>query len=263
MGDGLLRLSYCVLVIVTVAASMPAVAVAHPRIEEARAKFEQASFEPALALLEEAGNANDLARDDVVALLRLRALVHLALGKKEAMATDVRMLVGLEPDARFGPSVPPEIVEQAEAARREAGAPLAVVAGIRPSSSGIRIVASVDGEPASLVQRIDVYARSGDGAWRRGTTSVSVEGSQLVRYYAEAIGPGGAVLASDGTRAEPLRFGEPVDTGDAAGSPNWLAVGLGTAGAVILAGVAVSIAVVATGGEGDRTQPTAPMVVFE
>jgi hypothetical protein len=77
-------------------------------------------------------------------------------------------------------------------------------------------------------------------------------------YWAAAIGPGGWVLATSGTEADPLRWG----TGSGRVREDPLVLGLAIAGSAAgLVLLTVIVGVATTSSSGDRTQPTLPVVV--
>lgn len=56
-----------------------------------------------------------------------------------------------------------------------------------------------------LVRSVRIRWRAIGGAWNEVMGSTSAVPSQRVEFYAEAIGPGGALLARAGSEAEPIR----------------------------------------------------------
>jgi hypothetical protein len=66
----------------------------------------------------------------------------------------------------------------------------------------------VSDDNAGLVQSLRVRARVSGAAWRRverATLEIPAAAGATVEYVAEAVGPGGAVLAQAGTDDAPLR----------------------------------------------------------
>lgn len=236
----------------------PGRALAHPLIDEGRQHLERAEFERALAALEQAEAADDLLRSDVVDLLELRALAHLALADARSLGETLRALASIEPAHEFPPEAPPELAgmlaEQAASAP-----PLSLDATATPTETGIRIDAAAANDGAGLVRSVRVLVRSDGEAWRP-VRAGSLVPTASVLYYAEAIGPGGAVLLRAGSPAAPLSWEPPEDGarhGDAGGGSAWPWVGV-VAGVVVV-GAVIAVLLLAAGDGG--TQPDAPIVV--
>lgn len=236
------------------------VAFAHPKVDEARTLYEEADFEGALARLQEAWQADDLTREDLLALLRLRALAHMGMGDAEAMREAVRAWVHLDPGVQLDDSTPPEIREAAESARPGPGGGVRVRARLEPTEGGVRIGAVVTDE-VRLVRDVRVHARVGDGPWQAGEPPLSlpVPPAATVAYAAEAVGPGGAVVARDGTVDDPLTWSA-ASAGDGSGGAPWLWVGVG-GGVLAAAGVVVAVLLLGGGEQSDLTRPTLPSIM--
>src|SRR5690242_15135438 len=86
-------------------------AFAHPRLDDARARFDRADLRGALTALGRAEQASDLTRADVITLLEMRALVRFTLGDTGAMEEDLLRLASIDPDHRFGDDIPPDLSE--------------------------------------------------------------------------------------------------------------------------------------------------------
>jgi hypothetical protein len=121
----------------------------------------------------------------------------------------------------------------------------------------VRIRAGAEGDDAGLLRRVRIRARGTDGTWREATDELEVSGTGA-DYWVAALGPGGWVLATSGSEAEPLRWG----TGSGRAREDTLVLGLAIGGAVagaVLLTVIVGVAV--SSSPGDRTQPSLPVVV--
>ena len=244
-------------------ACLCAPAIVRAQLDEARARYEEADFEAALAALARAERGSDLDADGAVELFRLRALVHLGMGDQDGMREAVRALMLIRPSVELDETTPPEVRQAADAIRGELS-PLRVEALLEPTDEGARIDAEVQGDVAGLVRAIRVHTRVAGGSWLTGEPPVSLDvpsGAQL-SYRAEALGPGGAVIASDGTADDPRTWTSTAEvTEDDEGSGStWAIVGIGGALAV---GLAVVLVVVLSGGGSDNenTQPTLPMAL--
>jgi len=255
----------------------PSTAAAHPLVDEGRRRFEQADFEGALDAFARAESATDLTRDDVIDLLEARALVHLGMGSPEAMRADLSRLVTIAPDHEWDARVAPDVRAAFLEIRGRSPGPLRLVAHAEAVAGGVSVRAEVVHDRASLVRRVQVSARRAGRAWTRVSDAPLVLPSvagELVEYYAEAIGPGGAVLATAGTSGAPLHAATRARASEEQGamsagatSPStsardsdggglspWIWIGIGAA--VVAAGVLVALLVTgAIGGDPD-TQPS-------
>lgn len=252
--------------LVAPAALVPAT-VARAQLEEAQTQYEEASFEAALEALERAWQGDDLDQDDLIAVLRLRALVHLGLGDLDAVREDVRLLLSLQPDLQLDESLPPEVHAAAEDLRAEVGQGIRVRSIVEPTDTGVWIDAEVEGAPAELLRGVRVSGRAGEEAWRstqEPPLEVTVPGGGTVTYHAEALGPGGAVIAREGSAENPLLWsatGEAStpEEADGGSSGAWLWAGVG-AGAAAVVGAVVAIVLLGGSSENDHTRPSLPSI---
>lgn len=227
-------------------------------LAQAIAHVEDADFASALAAFENAESSSELTREDLARLYSHRATVHFALGEQRAMEADLARLVALDPEAALPASAPPPVHEALERARASVRPPT-LSAEARPTGTGVEVRARADQHGADLVRSLRAYARrERDEEWRRGdagAVSIDAAPGDTVLWYAEAIGPGGAVLLSEGSRVDPGALVVPVPVASDAGGGDettWWLVGGGAAAAVVGAVVAV-VAVVTTSGEPSTT----------
>ena len=245
-------------------------------LEQARQLFWEARFEDALAAADRAEQGDDLTREDLIALYELRAQIERGQRDRDGMRAALERLAAVDPDHEFGRAIPPDIVALFDELRADASAPIAVDARAEPRSDGAVVHATAAEDPLGLVREVRVHARQPGGEWQTGTSPLET-GSATVEYYAEAVGPGGAVIASAGTADAPRSASvavqmdgeepaeapveQPSDDGTGMEIP-WLWVGAG-AGAVAL--LAIVIALLASGGGDDAPpgslQPSFPMQV--
>jgi hypothetical protein len=186
----------------------PVVAYAHPLIDEGERKYEDADFPGALDAFARAEAATDLTRDDLVRLYTRRAMVHHAMQHPEELEADVFRLANLDRALRLPRAVPPAVRRAYEQAVTRVTSLLRVDVEAEAMPGGTRLVARVSDDNAGLVQSLRVRARTAGGAWRRtdrATLELPAAAGATVEYVAEAIGPGGAVLAQAGTDDAPLR----------------------------------------------------------
>lgn len=223
-------------------------AAAHPLLERARERYQQADFPAALRLLDEAEASTDLSRDDLVLLLETRVLVSFALGEQSAVERDLRRIASIAPDHVLGPEAGPELQAAARSARE--GTAGAIDLDVRvepdPAGSGAFVETTVRNDPLGLVRLVRVHGRLTAGAWQRsdeGRLVLSIGPSW--DYYAQAIGPGGATLASSGSLEAPLHYTRAPPPGF-----DWpLFAGLTAAAAVAATVAIVVLAVVLSPGQ--------------
>jgi hypothetical protein len=175
-------------------------------VEEGRRLALEARFDEALEAFERAAASTDLGREDLVALLEGRAMVHHGQRDEEAFARAARGLASIAPDYTPSRRIPPRLARRLRAAI-EGVAPLSLEARGERSGEGVVVTSSVDNDAGDLVQRIVVAARVGDstGFTDHEGERVSLEASenQGVRFYVRAVGPGGALLATVGSAESP------------------------------------------------------------
>jgi hypothetical protein len=244
---------------VVAALGLPARAHAdHPAIARAIEYAEDADFASALAAFEEAESARSLGRDELVRLYAHRATVQFALGQTPAMEADLRRLVALDPHAALPASAPPPVGDALDALRAEPHTP-EIDADARAIATGAEIRASVREGRADLVRGLRAWGRRDTGEWESGeggAVTIDAVATDTVLWYAEALGPGGVVVASHGTRTAPLSLTMPAPSAVAGGddSLTWWLVGGGSAAIVV--GAVVTGVVLALGAGGSSTTTT-------
>lgn len=257
----------CSTLLLTLMALAPAVAHAHPMVDQARREFDGTRHERALELLEQAEEQRDLTRDDLVELLLLSAFAHRALGQMDLAEVDMFRLAGLDPTRELGREVPPQLRRLFDRARERVPGPVRIEVNVERVGEVMTVSAEVLDDVAALATGFRIFGRAESGDVRQSSDArldVTVLPHQAGEYWAELLGPGGAVIASQGSETSPLRAeateaglrpgdlgtgdgngaGEGSSTGDGGGVPAWPFV-LG--GVVLaLAAVAIVIAVVVT-----------------
>lgn len=229
-------------------------ALAQHDLDRGVALYEAADLEGALATLERAERGEDLTRSDLIRLLATRALVLFALDRSEPMLADLTALASLAPEHDLGDRAPPAVREAFDRARARVREPLSVRAVAHPLAAGVRVSAEVRGDRGALVRAVRVRARAPGGSFRAGRDAVVLPTlADAVEVVVEVVGPGGAVLASDGADDAPRRLtvarGVDSRATDQRRDPA-LAVGL-AAGAAVLVAAAVVLALVLAGGGRD------------
>lgn len=248
--------------------SMATSASAHPDVDEGKALLMEAEFEQALEAFAHAEEADDLTREDLVELIGARCLAYLAMDDAGALRQDLRRLASIAPDHRWGREAPPELSEAFAQTLEVVDGELGVTAAAEPVSGGIAMSGEALNDHGRLVREIRVFTRQGGGSWHRSSGGTqAVPAGQRLDYYVEAVGPGGAVLASEGSRDEPLTS-DPALAGtslvrqrddDGGGISPWVWIGLG-AGVLVAAGVVIAV-ILATSAGPAGTQPESPLVI--
>ena len=266
----MLRPSTIIFAVGLCCSSISATALAHPLIEQAEERYAQADFDGALDLLAEAEAADDLERADVVDLLVTRALVNLGAGEAEAYEDSLRQLATLEPDYRMGPQFPPHVREQFETIREESR-PLELTASAEVIAGAVRVQTQLS-DPGNLVRRLRIGGRDGStGPFQVESgreLEVPAAAGATVQWYAEAIGPGGAVVARVGSPDEPRTESIHADLGtegggeltdEGGGGAGWIV--LGVVAGLLVAGAVVAAILFATASEvNDETTFGPPMI---
>ncbi len=232
-------------------------------IDEGVRLYAEADFEGALTALERAEHET-LDRRELLRLLATRALVRFALGDFDRLDRDLLAIVSLEPDYNLGGRAPPPLANALSRARAGAGEPLSVRAFVETTPRGVRVTATTHGDRAGLVDHVEVFARPvSRAAYAHGEPSVElvVAPESEIEVRAVATGPGGAVLATDGTEDAPRRVRAPEPLPTAAPPPDgpsagvWLGLGLGVAAAAA-AGIILALVL----GGSNETLPRGPFV---
>lgn len=229
----------------------PPRAAARASLERARAALDRARFIEAVRAYDEAAAGEGLSRADVVELLRGRALARHASRDVAGAERDLVGLLSLVPDADLGDLAPPAMQRTFARLRGEVSAPLSLVAEATPIPDGFSLSARVVEDVASIVREVRVsWAR--EGVWEVSTERTTrVPAGERLLWTAEAIGPGGAVLARAGTRQAPeeatrtasIALG-PEGSGHAqqgSGGDDDLAIGLGVTGGLIVLGTVLAV----------------------
>jgi hypothetical protein len=231
----------------------------------ASAAFERAEFAEAIEAYDRAASGDGLTRAQVLVLLEGRALARHATRDPAGAEADLVALLSLEPEAELGETAPPALRRELERLRGEAAGRIELGADASRVPDGFVVTSRVRNDVASLVSAVRVHWQA-QGEWQRAEgREVRVPAGSSLSYYVEAIGPGGAVLASHGTLDSPERVGaletttveemRPAPPPPSDDSGLW--IGLGVGAAVIVAAVAIVLAIVLAPPPG--TQPMAPM----
>ncbi|MEM9188190.1 MAG: hypothetical protein AAGF12_03395 [Myxococcota bacterium] len=237
----------------------PSMGFAHPMVEEGQALMRRAQFRDALEAFNRAETDGDLTREDVIAIYDARCLIYRATRRAELQRA-ITALGSLEPTHRFPAEAPPELQALFDA---EVHTGLFIELDVTPSLETVTVDARVANDVAGLVSEVVRYVDLGDGTFREVQERELRPEGRTVRYFVEAFGPGGAVLASAGSRDAPeiarLHLAPLQSAPDEEEGPSpWIFVGIG-AGVAVAAAVLITVLLVVPG-EAD-TQPDFPMVV--
>lgn len=232
--------------------------------------YEEGELERARTLFAQAEARSDLRRDDVVRILQHRVFVAQALGDQVELEANALRLVTLEPDG-LGSAASPQLRREIEAAMARADGVVRLRLEHTPSDGGVEVRARVMGDAGGLVQEVRLRARRAGGDWPRPVSGVVVVDApaEEVEVFAEAIGPGGAPLATLGAlnAPAPLTSPEPepdpaltVEPDDESGGSLALPIVLGAIGVAVV-GAVVAVVLVTTGGGGQADSDVGlPMV---
>lgn len=192
--------------LLALSALVPATARAHPLVEDGVRFVQDAEFDAALAVFAAAEEATDLTAPELARLLAHRSLVHFALRHPELMRRDLAQLAAFAPEHPLPEHAPPPL-EDAHARAIESRQQARVVAVVGAAPGGVHIASGSVGAPAGLIRRLRVVA------WEEGTAArlesdsgelrVPARHPGAVRYFVEALGPGGAVVARLGSQEAP------------------------------------------------------------
>jgi hypothetical protein len=229
-----------------------------PSLARASALIEDADFEAARAVLTELAAGEGFSERDVLVWLALSALVEFALTGTPP-EDELGALLAFDPAHSLGESVPPDLRDALDDLRDREHPPVEIAVEATSSRGRYRLRAAVANDGAGIVREPRVYARAGgEREWRASEGGVLTldTAADEIAYYAEAVGPGGAIIARQGsadaplvlrstTRAErvvepPPIVGDGVDDG---GFPTGAVIGI-SVGAAVAIGVAVVLALV-------------------
>jgi hypothetical protein len=241
------------------------VAQLRPEVAEGRARALAGEFGPANASLEAALGRGDLSRDDLIAIYEARVFMHFANSDSAPMRADLARIAAIDPthtfDADYYPAGVTDVFRQIVGER--AGALALDAEAVVLASGEFEVRAEVQNDPGDLTRSVRVHARGAEQEWQSGTDDLRIDpdGATTGEFYAEAVGPGGAILARRGSESAPV----PVDLltvteTEGGGVPVWVWIAGGVGVAAVLAVVIILVAT--SGGVSEDMQPSGPMVRF-
>lgn len=244
-------------------AALPAAA----QLDTARNALADADFARAERAFGRALSATELSTEDLVRIFEGRAMARFALGDEGGAQADLTALRSLDPTRALPPEAPPSMVEAFDALDPT---PIGIELGWFGTGERHLLRPAVVGDPASLVRQVRVHLRRrGEASWtatEEAEIEVTIRDGEAVEVWAEAIGPGGAVVAREGSPLAPREHG--TEAGASLASPDqaaptdtnvWIGVGIGVGAAVVI-GVVIAAVVLGTA-QSDETQPAVPIVV--
>ncbi len=180
-------------------------ALAHPGLDEAKQLISELEFEAALTAFQGAIDTGELTRAELVELLSERTLVLHALNRESELVQDFVWLAAIAPEHILDMRAPPAMVAMWKSVRDQARGALGVKLEHDVSNGEYRLRAELTGTvPEGARARIGV--REGGGAWEitEGPDRVGAAPDLIeLDVYAQALGPGGLVLAEDGSAEAP------------------------------------------------------------
>ena len=229
-------------------------ALAQSPVDEGRSRFEAADFYGALEVLARAEDGTTLDLDELVRLYETRILVHLALGEEARIERDLAALATIAPEHTFAPEMPPALRTRFGALLAARSSRLDVEVSRETTETGVRLDARASGDPLGLVRAVRLHARAGGGRWigAQGSLELGAEAGERIEWHADLVGPGGAVLASRGSRGGPMSFtvgGAMVVADEGEGAP-WVWIAIGAVAAIAIGVVAI---VALSGDAGSQT----------
>lgn len=240
--------------LITLCFALPALASAQSvetDVAAARAALETGDLLGAGAAVDRGFASASLRAEELATLYELRALLAYADDRLGALEEALHALASL--GAPMPALFPPPLrtrYDEVRAAAEPIGLSLELVTEVERDRRIVRLVPRVDGDLGHVVRSVRVRAAIDEAPLALRTESDSLEAGSAhaaveLRYALEAIGPGGAIVATRGSDAAPVSevLGAlPVDE-------TFLHVTLWTIGGVVIGtAIALAIAYVATDG---------------
>lgn len=244
--------------------ALPAgLAHAHPRIDQARASFEEADLDAASDALDEAFDLGHLERTEYLDALVLRALVESARRRNATRDDALRQIGAIDPEYALPDEAPPSLRARyaeiiAELGGERVSAELTMDRSEDRFNARVRLT-----DPVRVVVATSIVCRAGEDVFQSEGRDVFglVPRWRTVGCVAQLLGRGGTILgeleesaAGDGTRPE----GAPVDGGGDDALAIGLTLGIGLA---VAAAVALVLVFVLTSSEESTVSPSNTLVV--
>jgi hypothetical protein len=239
-------------------------------------RLAEADFERAERAFGRALGASTITREELVAIFEGRAMSRWALGDDAGARADLAALASLDPGHALPPEAPPPLVSALAEVAREPLTISLIWEAPREAGAETYVHVAVRNDVARLTRTVRVHVRTDEGWSVHDERDVAIPARRgaPAEVWVEALGPGGAVLAVEGSERVPAapsasssgapgedlvggaREAEERSSGDTAAL--WIGVGVGAA--VVLA-VLVGVAVAAASPQSELTQPAAPVLI--
>ncbi|MEM9193359.1 MAG: hypothetical protein AAGF12_29560 [Myxococcota bacterium] len=179
---------------------------AQDALAEAEALFQEAEFEDALAALDRVEASARFDRDAYLRLLRRKATILFALGD-DSWRQSLAILASVAPEEELGAEAPPPL-RRAYSEIRGATEAVRLSVEATPTDDGVQLRGEARAIPPGLQASVRVYGRGAEGRWQEGEGELEIEEPPppALRYYAELLGPGQAILQATGSRSDPQLF---------------------------------------------------------
>ena len=192
-------------------------------------------------------------------------MIYFAEGLSQQGEEDLLRLVTLDPGAIFPPETAPETQDRFKKLTEAHPEPLELSAKASRDGNVIDITTSVKRDAAGLTSGVRIHYRTPENlAWiTRSNGTISIEEKSSIQYYVELIGPGSTILATSGSKANPISVApQTIDKNASAKTTRPRhRVFLYAMGGLLAAAAVTTVALIATdnGGTGDTsvTWPTA------
>lgn len=167
-------------------------AVTHAQDEASpRQLVEQGYFEQALASVDANIDSGPL-RPELIELLEVRALVHLALGNTGDLRATLHQLVALAPDYAPPTTASPDFAAEVGRARQLSPGPLSAQLQAPASPEGLRHAELIN-DPGGLGVRAAIRSRAG-GAWQQHADTWRPNSEADTQMQAVVLGAQGQLL---------------------------------------------------------------------
>jgi|GEM_PF-7011842 len=180
-------------------------ASAHPGLDEAKRLITELEFDAALAAFQGAVDTGQLTRQELIELLSERTLVLHALHRETELVQDFVWLAALAPEFILDMRAPPALVAMWKSVRDQARGALGVKLSHDVSNGELRLHAELTGTvPEGARARIGLRSAAGEWQLTEGPERVLPATEPFeVDVFAQALGPGGLVVAEAGDADHP------------------------------------------------------------
>lgn len=183
-------------------------AAAHPDLDRGKELAADLDFAPALSAFQAALSSGTLTRTELVTLLDERVLVLYGMRRRGELHEDMLWLSALDPDHRLDLRAPPELIAIWTTVRDQSRGPLTLNLRAELVGDTVKAEASPAGTVPESGLDTRVYMRDGLRSYKQFGPTLREPVRLGARYglYAEALGPGGVVVAHAYTATEPLEL---------------------------------------------------------